>query len=83
MYFIYLKDIPKSSTWNIYWTEVWWGILKRKKKSLKNDDSSQHEAKNEKSCIIKRNENEYNKLSEKIEEKMKKLKEFAEQSDEY
>lgn len=82
MYFIYLKDISKSSTWNIYWSKVWWGILKRKKKSLKNDDSSQHEAKNEKSCIIKRNENEYNKLSEKIEEKMKKLKEFAEQSDE-
>ena len=56
--------------------------MKHKKKSLKNDDISQHEPKEEKSCIIKRNENEYNKLSEKIEEKMKKLKEFAEQSDE-
>ena len=61
---------------------IWWGILKHKKKSLKNDDISQHEPKEEKSCIIKRNENEYNKLSEKIEEKMKKLNEFAEQSDE-
>ncbi|MEJ2241889.1 MAG: hypothetical protein P8Y18_07085 [Candidatus Bathyarchaeota archaeon] len=56
--------------------------MKHNKNSLKDDVVSQHDVKNEKSCIIRRNEKEYKKLSKKIEEKIKKLDEFVDQSGE-
>ncbi|MEJ2271777.1 MAG: hypothetical protein P8X91_04710 [Candidatus Bathyarchaeota archaeon] len=55
--------------------------MENKKHSLKNKDISQQDV-DEKSCIVRRNEKEYNKLNKKIEEKIKKLNEFAEQKNE-
>lgn len=55
-------------------------ILKHKKHTVKNKEFSQQDVE-EKICVVKRNEKEYNELNEKIEEKLKKLKEFAEQTD--